>query len=122
MLYIILSIIVIYLLLEKRKTSDEVDISKFFYISNGLSKDIYVLMNKDGLSKEELDKFVTMEDRFLEYERDAVCIGSSQIVPATTLSNKIKETFPKYNFSHHTIHLKQIAEPKKSINPYIKCI
>jgi hypothetical protein len=38
------------------------------------------------------------------------------------LSNKIKEMFPKYNFSHHTIHLKQIAEPKKSINPYIKCI
>lgn len=122
MLYILLAIIVMFLLLEKNKTSDEVDTSKFFYISNGLSKDTYILMTKDGMSKEQLEKFVAMEDRFLEYERDAVCLGISQIVSATTLSNKIRETFPKYNFSYHTIHLKQIAEPKKSINPYIKCI
>jgi hypothetical protein len=46
-----------------------------------------------------------MEDRFLELERS----GHPHIVTATCLSNKIKETFSKYDFSYHTIHLKNIA-------------
>jgi hypothetical protein len=121
MLYLVIAIVLLFFLFEKRKISDEVDISEFFYISNGISKDTYVLMHKDGMTKEELDKFVYMEDRFLQYEKDSVCLGITQIVPATVLSNKIKEAFPKYNFSYHTIHLKQIAEPKKSINLKIKC-
>ena len=111
-----MSIIVLFFLFEKRKTSDEVESSKHFYISNGISKDTYILMQKDGMSKEELTKFVYMEDRFLEYEKESVGLGIPHIVSATVLSNKIKETFPKYNFSYHTIHLKQIAEPTKSIN------
>jgi len=122
MIYVLLGIVLLFIMFEKRKTSEEVDLSEHFYISNGISKDTYILMHKDGVKKEDLEKFVYMEDRFLEYEKDSVCLGSSHLVPATTLSNKIKETFPKYNFSYHTIHLKQIAEPKKSINPYIKCI
>ena len=121
MLYLVIGIVLLFFLFEKRKVSDEVDVSEFFYISNGISKDTYVLMHKYGMTKEELDKFVYMEHRFLQYEKDSVCLGIPQIVPATVLSNKIKEAFPKYNFSYHTIHLKQIAEPKKSINLKIKC-
>ena len=121
MLYLILGIVVMFFLFEKRKMSAEVDTSENFSMSNGLSKDNYILMHKDGMSKEDLEKFVYMEDRFLQYEKDSVCSGVSLIVPATQLSNKIKETFPKYSFSYHTIHLKQIAEPKKSINLKIKC-
>ena len=37
------------------------------------------------------------------------------------ISNKIKDIFPKYNFSYHTIHLKQVAEPNKYINILISC-
>ena len=121
MLYLILGIVVMFFLFEKRKMSDEVDASENFSMSNGLSKDNYILMHKDGMSKEDLEKFVYMEDRFLQYEKDSVCSGVYLIVPATQLSNKIKETFPKYSFSYHTIHLKQTAEPKKSINLKIKC-
>jgi len=67
MLYLVIAIVLLFFLFEKRKVSDEVDVSEFFYISNGMSKDTYVLMNKDGMTKEELDKFVYMEDRFLQY-------------------------------------------------------
>lgn len=116
MLYLVLITIVLFFIFEKRKVSEEVSGSKHFYISNGLSKDTYTLMHKDGSSKEDLDAFVNMEDRFLEYEKDSVFTGSSHIVPATVLSNKIKERFPNYNFSYHSIHLKQIAEPTKSVN------
>jgi hypothetical protein len=50
-----------------------------------------------------------------------VCTGMPYIVQASLISNKIKETFPKYDFSYHTIHLKQIAEPNKQVNTKIKC-
>ena len=115
-MYLILTAIVLYFLFEKRKTSQEVSGSKHFYISNGISKDTYTLMHADGLPKEELDAFVHMEDRFLEYEKESVRTGSPHIVPATILSNKIKVRFPKYEFSYHALHLKQISEPNKNIN------
>lgn len=120
MLYLLLISIVLFFMFEKHKVSEEVSGSRHFYISNGLSKDVYILMHKDGASKEDLETFVQMEDRFLEYEKDSVHTGSPHIVPATILSNKIKERFPKYNFSYHTLHLKQISEPKKGINLKIK--
>jgi hypothetical protein len=116
MIYLVLIAIVLYFLFEKQKVSNEIAGSKHFYISNGLSKDTYTLMHKDGLPKEELERFVNMEDRFLEYEKDSVRLGTPHIVPATVLSNNIKVRFPRYNFSYHSIHLKQIAEPDKTIN------
>jgi hypothetical protein len=116
MLYLILTLIVLFMLYEKRKVTDEIDKSTNFHLSNGMSKDTYTLMHTDGLSNEDLKKFVEMEDQFLECEKSAVSTGVTDIVKATILSNKIKETFPKYNFSYHTIHLKQIAEPNKIVN------
>jgi len=90
---------------ETRTNSDEVEGSKNFYISQGGSKDVYLQMHSDGISQEVLKSFIKMEDRFLELERS----GQPHIVTATCLSNKIKETFPKYDFSYHTIHLKNIS-------------
>ena len=49
MLYLVIAIVLLFFLFEKRKVSDEVDVSEFFYISNGMSKDTYVLMHKDGM-------------------------------------------------------------------------
>jgi len=122
MIYLILGLLALLFLYESKSKSDEVEGSKYFYMSDGASKKMYLKMHADGMGKEGLKKFVELEDRFLTSEKISVCSGLSYIVQATMLSNKIKETFPKYNFTYHTIHLKQIAEPNKNINPKIKCI
>ena len=104
-LSIILILLVLAIMRENRTKSDEVEGSKNFYMNQGASKDMYLQMHSDGMSQDVLKTFVKMEDRFLELERS----GHPHIVTATCLSNKIKETFPKYDFSYHTIHLKNIA-------------
>lgn len=121
MVYILIAIIVFLLMFETRKKSEEVEGSKHFYISNGASKDMYLRMHADGMHRDMLKRFVSLEDRLLEIEKTSVCSGISRIVQASIISNKIKELFPKYNFSYHTTHLKQVAEPNKSINSAISC-
>lgn len=103
--YAILILLALALMREKRKKSEEVEGSKNFHMSEGGSKGIYLEMHADGVSHEDLKKFVKMEDQFLELERS----GQPHIVRATCLSNKIKETFPKYDFSYHSTHLKRIS-------------
>ena len=121
MIYAIAILIVLFLLYDKHTKSDEVDGSKYFNISDGDSKAVYVMMHKDGVSSDRLKNFVRMEDEFLSMEQKSVCTGIPMIVQASLLSNKIKDAFPKYDFSHHVIHLKQIAEPTKIVNRKIKC-
>ena len=119
--FVILALIALALVYEKRTQSDEVSGSKNFHLSGGMSKQMYILMHKNGMSQEYLKKFVQLEDRFLQIERNSVCSGISYIVEATVLSNLIKDMFPRYNFAYHTIHLKQVAEPSKTVNSRIKC-
>ena len=121
MIYIFFAFIILALIYEKKTTSDEVENSKNFYMSGGASKMMYLRMHKDGLERETLKMFVQLEDQLLGIERTAKCTGVASIVQASLLSNKIKELFPMYDFSYHTIHLKQIAEPNKTINTIIKC-
>jgi hypothetical protein len=121
MIYIILALFILAMMYEKRSKSDEVEGSKNFYVSDGASKKVYLQMHKDGLGRDALKMFVQLEDRLLGIERTSVCTGMPYIVQASLISNKIKETFPKYDFSYHTIHLKQIAEPNKQVNTKIKC-
>ena len=116
MIYILLAILALAIIYDKKVHSYEVNDSKYFYVSEGMSKNMYMQMRKDGVAEDTLKRFLQMEDRFLQYEQMSVCSGISHITVASLLSNKIKETFPKYTFSYHTIHLKQIAEPNKSIN------
>ena len=119
--FVLLAILAIALIYEKRNQSDEVAGSKNFHLSGGASKQMYLLMHRNGMKQEDLKKFVQLEDRFLQIERNSVCSGVPHIIEATTLSNLIKELFPSYNFAYHTIHLKQVAEPTKSVNTKIKC-
>ena len=121
MIYILVALIVLALMFDTRKKSTEVEGSKYFYISDGASKDMYLRMHADGMNREMLKKFVSMEDRFLELEKSSVCTGIPDIVQASIISNKMKEIFTKYDFSYHTIHLKQVAEPNKFVNTKIKC-
>ena len=121
MRYVFLALLALALIYEKRNQSDEVAGSKNFHLSGGASKQMYLLMHREGMSQENLKKFVQMEDRFLQIERNSVCSGVSHIVEATALSNLIKDFFPRYNFAYHTIHLKQVAEPTKTVNTRVTC-
>ena len=121
MRYVILALLALALIYEKRNQSDEVAGSKNFHLSGGASKQMYLLMHREGMSQENLKKFVQMEDRFLQIERNSVCSGIPHIIEATALSNLIKDFFPKYNFAYHTIHLKQVAEPTKTVNTRVTC-
>jgi len=115
------TLIALALIYEKVNVTDEVAGSKNFHLSGGASKQMYLLMHKNGMSQEGLKKFVQLEDRFLQIERNSVCSGIPNYVEGAVISNLIKELFPKYNFAYHTIHLKQIGEPLKIVNTKIKC-
>ena len=121
MRYVLLSLLALFLIYEKSNQSEEVTGSKNFHLSGGMSKQMYLLMHKNGMSQENLKKFVQLEDRFLQIERNSVCSGIPNYVEGAVISNLIKELFPKYNFAYHTIHLKQIGEPLKILNTYISC-
>lgn len=121
MIYIILGIIAFILMYESVNQGEEVIGSKHFHLSHGASRDMYLKMKGDGMNEDGLKRFVLMEDRFLQIEKMSVCSGLSHIVEATTLSNMIKDMFPKYNFMYHTAHLKQIAEPLKIVNTRVTC-
>jgi hypothetical protein len=121
MMYLLLGIIAFVLMYETRNKSEEISGSKYFHLSHGASRDMYLRMRSDGINEDGLKKFVLMEDRLLQIEKMSVCSSIPHIVEATTVSNIIKDVFPRYNFAYHTIHLKQIAEPLKIVNSRIKC-
>ncbi len=109
------------LMYDTRTKSEEILGSKYFHLSHGASRDMYIRMRSDGMNEEGLKKFVLMEDRLLQIENISVCSGIPHIVEATTISNIIKDVFPRYNFSYHTIHLKQVGEPTKTVNTRVTC-
>jgi len=119
--FVILALLAFVLIYENVTQNEEIAGSKNFHLSGGASKQMYLLMYNQGVGAEELKKFVQLEDRFLQIERNSVCSSVSHIVEATALSNLIKDMFPNYNFAYHGIHLKQIAEPTKILNKKIKC-
>ena len=119
--FVILALIALALIYEKTIHSEEIAGSKNFHLSAGMSKRTYTQMRADGVDAESLKKFVQLEDRFLQIERNSVCSGIPNYVEGAVISNLIKELFPKYNFAYHTTHLKQIGEPLKIVNSRIKC-
>ena len=108
-----------------KQSSEEVGIlgfkTKHFHLSQGKSKEMFEQMRTDGLSGESLKLFAQLEDQLLKIEQLAVCSGSVSTGEAFTVSNQIKDTFVGYDFSYHTIHLKQVAEPNKLINRSVVC-
>lgn len=117
MMYIILGLLTLFLMFDTRTKTDEVVNSKHFHLSHGASKDVYIKMVADGLSEQELKRFVSLEDRFLQLEKVSILEGKTYIGQATLLSNMIKDLYPKYKFSYHTNHLKKISEPDKDQTP-----
>jgi hypothetical protein len=123
--WILILIIVIFILRDIDITGERVSVlgfsTKYFYMSNGESKNMYEQMRKDGVPDESLKEFIMMEDRFLKLESLSVCTQTSRIIEAFGLSKEIKDKFLGYDFSYHAKHLKQISEPHKLINRSIVC-
>ena len=119
--FVLLAILAIALIYEKVNITDEVAGSKNFHLSGGASKQMYLLMHRNGMKQEDLKKFVQLEDRFLQIERNSVCSGIPNYVEGAVISNLIKDMFPHYNFAYHTTHLKQIGEPLKIVNTRVTC-
>ena len=111
LVYFLFFVIVLYLIHEKEKS-----VSNFFHISDGHSQDVYDKMRKNGVSAEKLKDFVVMENHLLGLEQKAVQTGIPYSHQGNAISKKIKAAFPNYNFMYHGIHLKQLAEPNKTIN------
>ena len=124
--WILILIIVLFVLRDIDITGERVSVlgfsTKYFYMSNGESKKMYEQMRKDGIPDESLKEFIMMEDRFLNLERLSVCTQTSRIIEAFGLSKQITDNFLGYDFSYHSKHLKQIAEPHKLINRSIICL
>lgn len=118
---ILLILVILFIMHEKRSKIEEVEGSRFFYLSEGASRDVYEKMHRNGESGERLKEFVLMEDQLLGLEQKAVCTGIPYSLQGNSISKKIKETFQKYNFNYHTIHLKQLAEPGKTVNRRVHC-
>lgn len=95
--------------------------STYFHISGGASKDIFEKMKTEGVSEQSLMELAQMEDQFLNMEKESACFKRSRKMEAIALSQQIKERFKGYNFSYHTVHIKQIAEPDKQINKHLVC-
>ena len=95
--------------------------AKNFPLSGGMSLEVIQKMKDDELPQYSLEEFASMEDEFLRLEKETVCSGVSYKIPAVEMSNKIKSRFPNYDFRYHNLHIKQVSEPSKSINPWITC-
>tara|TARA_Y100000389_G_scaffold198573_1_gene235334 strand:+ start:762 stop:1142 length:381 start_codon:yes stop_codon:yes gene_type:complete len=126
MIQLILLVIAIVLIWHSWKQSgEEVTVlgyrTNHFHLSQGMSKKMFEQMRADGLSAESLKLFAQLEDRLLKIEKVSVCSGNPREYEAFTVSNEVKDSFVGYDFSYHTIHLKQIAEPNKFINQSITC-
>ena len=74
-----------------------------------------------GISSASLKEFLTMEDRFLAYERESVCAKVSRITNATAMSQQIKDRFNGYDFSYHDNHIRQMSTPDRVINKNLVC-
>lgn len=122
---ILLAVVLVIVWHSMKQSSEEVGIlgykTKHFHISQGMSKNMFEQMRADGLSPESLKLFVMLEDRLLKIEQVSVCSGNPREHEAFTVSNQLKDAFVGYDFSHHTLHLKQIAEPHKFINQSVIC-
>ena len=95
--------------------------SQLFYMSGGDSVNMFNKLKADGISTESLREFLVMEDRFLAFEKEAVCSGVRRLTDATTLSHKIRDRFMGYDFAYHNIHIRQIANTDMMINKNFTC-
>jgi hypothetical protein len=127
MILVLIAVIVYFIITGTSIINDRSQVShlgyktEYFHMSNGNSKEMFEKMKTYGLPQERLKEFIMLEDNFLRIEHESVCKGVSMKYEGFAVSDKIKRKFVGYDFSYHTIHLKQISEPTKLINRNITC-
>lgn len=123
MWFVLIIIVLLLMLWSNRQSQPSVNgyQSQFFNQSNGKSTIIYKQMMDDNVSTNSLREFLSMEDRFLAYEKQAVCNKVTVTANATALSQQIKDRFTGYDFSYHDDHIRQISTPDRIINKKLKC-
>ena len=85
------------------------------------SRSLFYKMQRAQRPEEYLRQFLIMEDRFLEYEKESVCMGRDKTLDSITLDQNMRNFFTGFDFTYHNKHLKQIAENLRKINPYLEC-
>lgn len=100
-MFIVIIITLIILFCMRKKYPD------YFFVTDGASKNMYLKMHADGMHHEKLAQFERLENEFLKLVYTSQTTGIPYIIQTSLLSNKIKETFPSYDFSYHTIYLKK---------------
>lgn len=123
MIAIYVSIVLVLFLIIRgdRRKNEEVPNSKYFYMSDGMSKSMYEKLKSDGISDQRIQEFISREDALLKLEYQSVCSRTSRNIEAAAISQSIIDMFPGYDFSYHQKHLKQISQPTKRINNKILC-
>lgn len=118
----IIAAILLFVILAREVHSDEINLDGYRTKNfNQRSTQAYEELKKAGVGKESLLEFLMMEDRLLELEKISVCQGISTNREITKVSQQIKNRFPGFDFSYHTLYIKQAAEPGKVIDKDIKC-
>ena len=82
---------------------------------------IFNEMKAAGVGPGMLKRFAMLEDTFLGYERDIVCNGARLVMQASALSQEIQSSFPAWNFGYHAVHLEQMKNPDRTVNPNLVC-
>ncbi len=119
-MWLILAYIIL-TLYNKTSESDQISIGNYQTKNfSELSKELFEKVKKVYPEK-TLQELVMMEDLFMYYERQSVCGGISRLREAFMLDQQMKDKFRGVDFSHHQRVLKQISEPSKIIDPYLKC-
>jgi hypothetical protein len=113
-----LVIYVIFTMKESRDTQARVGnyTTKYFPLSGGYSLEMFNTMKDNNVSESSLKEFLSMEDAFLKMEYDTVRGGMSYHIQGQELSKMIKERFRGFTFDYHNLHIKQMAEPSKTVN------
>ena len=92
-----------------------------FFNQSARSTAIYKQMVADGVSTSSIRDFLSMEDKFLAYEKQAVCNNVSVTTNAVALSQQIKDRFIGYDFTYHDDHIRQMSTPSRQINKNLTC-
>ena len=120
MWFVIIIIALLLLLWADNQTQPSVDgVRSNFFGPDSISK--FNELKDTGISSESLKEFLSMEDRFLAYEKESVCNKVSRTTNAIALSHQIKDRFSGYNFSYHDDHIRQMSTPDRVINPHLTC-
>ena len=125
-IFLLLLAVVIILTKKYRSAPTEARVGQYetthFIQSDGKSMEVFENLRLANASDETRLRFITMEDQFLAYEKEIVCMNRpGLLLQAIQLSEQIKDAVPAQDFAYHTRIIKQMSEPSKMVNRRLAC-